>query len=88
MAHPRPLRFRAFVKALARHMWSGLTLLGYAGWYTPPWQWAVAPAERRARVAAARTVAVPHAQADAPLTPAEHTAWLGLQSRLLATAEE
>ena len=80
MAQPR--RVPAFLRAVGRHLWTGLGLLAFGSWYTPPWQWAV-PASRRKRAPVVVTPP-PQPEPDAPLTPAEHAAWLGLERRLLA----
>ena len=76
----------SFLRAVGRHLWTGLGLLAFGSWYTPPWQWAVpASGRRRDRAAAPPVVpAGPPVEPDAPLTPAEHAAWLGLERRLLA----
>jgi hypothetical protein len=80
---------RRFVRAVGRHLWTGLGLLAFGSWYTPPWQWTVPSSARRRRKPAAAVpppvVVARSPEPDVPLTAAEHTAWLGLERRLLAS---
>jgi hypothetical protein len=77
------------LRAVGRHLWTGLGLLAFGSWYTPPWQWAVPASERGKRKPAPRPVpAARPVESDAPLTPAEEEAWRGLERRLLTPSWE
>ena len=76
------------LRAVGRHLWTGLGLLAFGSWYTPPWQWAVPASQRRRKRVSVRPTARPPVQPDAPLTAAEQEAWRGLERRLLTPSWE
>jgi len=72
------------LRAVGRHLWTGLGLLAFGSWYTPPWQWAVPASQRRKPKPAPRPIPVARpVEPDVPLTAAEQEAWRGLERRLL-----
>ena len=82
---------RRMLRAVGRHLWTGLGLLAFGSWYTPPWQWAAPPSQRRRRPARRARPAVAPArpvQPDAPLNAAEQEAWRVLERRLLTPSWE
>jgi hypothetical protein len=80
---------RRMLRAVGRHLWTGLGLLAFGSWYTPPWQWAVPPSQRRRKRKPAPVRAMPRpVEPDAPLTAAEQEAWRGLERRLLTPSWE
>ena len=78
---------RRILRAVGRHLWTGLGLLAFGSWYTPPWQWTVPPSQRRRAVLPAVRSAWP-AEPEVPLTPAEQEAWRGLERRLLTPSRD